>query len=772
MDKMKSLLINHGEKILAGVCALFGFLALSSAHWSTDNRDPQELVAKSKESQDRIEQNIWPEEEKVAFKEIKDVRALTATESQHKINPADYQMVAFNKSLIRSREKRSAVAVVPPTRPFADPIIVVIAMPPEEEEETDLATDGVTSTTDAAEKKPEDMTEEETLEALMQKKYGIKPAGGAAGMGAGGYLGGGDPSGAMTSEMGGGPGGAGYAGGVGGGGGAGYEGGYEGGYMGGMGTDLYSEYGGAAMMAEKTRVRVAAGVAVRLVVDVQEQRGVLRNALHLGPTLQESQSLIFYTDLQVERRQKNPDQNGWDEWQTLSSEDLGEILENSLGIDRDVVNPGVTRNTITMPLPRRAAGEWTAAVASHPDLENFVLSDKEKTLIDKFNQQLQERLDEEEAEAPIVVEAKGFSPFVQSATDMGAMNMYGSGGGGAGGSGYGAEQDYGEMYDQYESGSGGGKLSAQEREMLDATKATAENRLLLVRFMDFTVERGYTYQYRVRVELKNPNYNMPLDELEDPSLGTLPTLLSAWSEQTPPAFVPEAHRMYVADVDARVGRSESVKMTVFTDTTDTGMPMLGTVNVAAGMPIAGRVKQEVVDLTVRAVEERDVEVRTNAVLASAEEMMRLSTSDHPELKSILDQLDRGATLIPSQVTVIDSDGGIRLRAVGDLNDQEKMDEAEAKFILDKYTEAWKTAAAGAGDGFFGPGGDESSEGGYMGGGGLGMAEGSSAVGGYFGGGGTTGKKLSSRAAARAKRDAKKNGTFTGPGGMGSGGGYE
>ena len=38
-------------------------------------------------------------------------------------------------------------------------------------------------------------------------------------------------------------------------------------YMG--GSDLYGDYGGSSMMAEKTRIRVAAGVSVRLTVNVQ-----------------------------------------------------------------------------------------------------------------------------------------------------------------------------------------------------------------------------------------------------------------------------------------------------------------------------------------------------------------------------------------------------------------------------------------------------------------------------------------------------------------------
>lgn len=745
MEKIKLLLINHGEKILAVVCALFGFLAFSSAHWSADHRDPHELVDKSKESKDKIEQNIWPDEEKAIFGQIKDVRALTAVESQHKIDPSNYQTDVFNRTLHRSREKSSLVAVVAPAHPVADPIIVVLALPPEETEvEGEIGVEGGAAAAEPGKGETKEMTDEETLEALMQEKYGIKApaAGGMSGPGSGGDAGYGE--GPPEAE------------------GYGDDNGGMGDYMG--GSDLYGDYGGSSMMAEKTRIRVAAGVSVRLTVNVQEQRAVLRKALHLGAALEEAQSLILYTDLLVERRQMHADGNGWQEWEPLSSDDLGEVLKESFGIDRDVVNPGVTRNTITMPLPRRAAGVWTAALASHPDLENFVLSDEEKALIDKWNKMLLERIEEEQANAPIIAETKGFSSFVQSATDMGNIDMYGGGSNGYGGGSEGYED---EMITQYESGmqEGGGKLSAKDREILDATRATAENRLLLVRFMDFTVERGYTYQYRVRVEMKNPNYNKPLDALEDPALGAEPTLKSAWSEATPAAFVPEGHRMYVSDVDARSGRPESAKLTVFTDSTDTGMPMLGKVTVSAGMPIAGKVKQEVVDLTVKAVEEREVAVTTSAILASAEEMLRLSSSDHPELKSIIDQLERGKSLIPSQISVVDSDGAIRLRVIGDLRKQEEMDEAEAKFILDRYSEAWKKTSAGGE--FFGPDGEAGGEGeGY--GGDLGMSEGSSSVGGFFGGGGEAGKKLSSRAQSRAKRDAKKNGTM-GPGMMGPGG---
>jgi len=785
MDKVKSLLINHGEKLLAAVCALFGFLALTSAHWAPDNRNPLELASKADAAKASIAQNMWPEEEKLAFKEIKDVRALTAVDDADRTNPGDYAIRSMNPSLIRSREKKSAVEVVVATKMIADPLILILAMPPEEEEEEGAEDDMAAGTEDAgadASEEDKDKSEEKSLEDLMAQKYGKVAASTAGAMGTEGYPGAmgaeGYPGGSGGGYPGGGPGGA-YPGGAGGGypgGGPGMgseemmmmtSGGYEGGYGG--GAELYGQYG-SAMMSAKKRVRVTAGVSVRGIVNLQSLRANLRKSLHLGNDVEEAQRHIRFTDLLVERRQKLEGAGGFGEWEKVSSEDLGEILEDSFGIDRDVVNPAVTRNTITMPLPRRATGTWDVSIASHPDLEDFKLSEEEKNLIDLLNQKLTERLEEEKANAPVVVETKGFSTYVQSATDVSSMygnssSMYG-------------QEDYESMYNDMESsmgsgpgGSGSGKLSAQQRELLDKTRATAENRLLLVRFMDFTVERGFSYQYRVRLEMKNPNYGEALDELVDPAVGSEPVLMSDWSEPTPEAFVPTAHRLYVADVESRSGRPESVKMKIYTDTTETGLPIMGKVDVFTGMPIAGMQKKEVVDLTSDSLEAREVELMADAVLAGAEEIPRFSTSDHPDLKPLLARLGRGETIVPSQVTIVDSDGQVKLRSIGDMQENEMMDEKEEAFILEQY-EAWRPKAAAAG-GFFGEGSEESSGGYESGMSGLGMSAGSSMAGGYFGGGGETGKKMSSRARSRAKREAKKSGAAGGPGGyMGAGGGYE
>jgi len=499
MDKLKTILMQHGEKMLAGFVGLLGFMAITSASWSTDNRIPEELVQKSGEAQSVIEQNVWPDEEKLALHEIKDVRKLTAVEAKFKLDPTEYQISAINPSLVRSREKRSSVLVVPPTNAVADAIVFPLAMPPEEEDpdaESEGDADGIDIASADSSKEEGELTEEEAFQKMMETKFGKKKDNAGMGMAEGGAYGAGSSGAdegmaAMMSQM------SNYeSGGEGEGEGGAYSDGGGGGYEGMYGgSELFSTYG-SEMMSVKKRVRVSAGVSVRYVVDLSEQRSAIRNALHLSSDVQEAQQYIKYVDIEVQRRQQQDD--GLSEWQDVSSEDLGEILKDSFGIDRDIVSPAVTRNTITMPLPRRATGTWDPTVASHPRVEKFELSEKEKALIDRWNQMVTERIAEEAADAPVEVEEKGFSEFATSATDATSMygNMGGMGGsmmGGMSGMGEGGG-GYEDMYSDYESGMSGGKggkLSASEKARLDETRATADMRLLLVRFMDFTVERGY-----------------------------------------------------------------------------------------------------------------------------------------------------------------------------------------------------------------------------------------------------------------------------------------
>ncbi|MFY9253103.1 MAG: hypothetical protein WAO83_06595, partial [Fuerstiella sp.] len=537
------------------------------------------------------------------------------------------------------------------------------------------------------------------------------------------------------------PGGPGSGAGYGGGSGYGMDAGYgmDGGYGmgGGYGSDLYGQYG-SSLTSKKKDVQVSAGVSARWVIDIQKQRELFRKSLHLKGGFAEAQKYIRYIDLQVQRRQKQEGPNPWGaEWEPVSSEDLGEILKESFGVDRDIVSPVVTRSTITMPLPRRAAGTWQANEASHPRLEDFELDAKEKELIDQYNKMMKERLDKAKKNRPVDVAEKGFTGFSQSAIDMqGSMNGYGGDYGGGGD--YGMGSMMGSMMGGYDGmNNNGEKLTDEDKALLDATRASADDRLLLVRLIDFTVERGYSYQYRVRVEMRNPNYRHPLDELEDPAIGSEPTLVSEWSEPTPETYVPVAHRLYLTEVDARLGSRERVDVTVYTDTTETGMPVMGDVRVNMGLPISGNRTLEVIDLRKEVLEETDVVIGTNDLLSAAEGFGRMYTSDHPELKAMLDRIPKGTEPIPDEVTIVDSTGDLKLRSVGDKASDEKADRAEFAGIMKIY-EVWKPRTAPAAGGIFGGAGEGSYGDGGTGGYGLGMGGGSASGGGYYGGSGAGG----------------------------------
>jgi hypothetical protein len=67
----------------------------------------------------------------------------------------------------------------------------------------------------------------------------------------------------------------------------------------------------------------------------------------------------------------------------------------------------------------------------------------------------------------------------------------------------------------------------------------------LVRFLDVTVQPGYTYEYRVRIKMANPNYNQP-KLVAYPSLAKDKELLGEWVS-LPPVNVPNDVYWYVLD---------------------------------------------------------------------------------------------------------------------------------------------------------------------------------------------------------------------------------
>ncbi|MFM7830774.1 MAG: hypothetical protein ACKPJD_03250, partial [Planctomycetaceae bacterium] len=321
----------------------------------------------------------------------------------------------------------------------------------------------------------------------------------------------------------------------------------------GMGElDGYGGYGGNALgVIEKKKVRTHAGVSVRYVFNMYKQAQQIAEAMNLSGD--QAIRLVDFVNLQIERKRAVPGVDPWaGEWEQLPLDSVAEILKSSLAFDMEIVAQSVTRAEITMPLPRRATGRWTPQDASHKLLEDFQLSEEEQEIINAYNEKLRQEADKLKAQLPPdQAPSEGFRQYAFDSNDlMGGLNNAGFNGG---------DGMMGDLYSSMRGngndpkGNGGNaddEKSKQEFEK-QLRKAMAGGRLLLVRFMDFTCDRGAAYRYRVRLEMRNPHFNRPIDELVDPETANQKTVFSEWTEPTAPIYVPAGYRYYPEKVDSR-----------------------------------------------------------------------------------------------------------------------------------------------------------------------------------------------------------------------------
>lgn len=91
----------------------------------------------------------------------------------------------------------------------------------------------------------------------------------------------------------------------------------------------------------------------------------------------------------------------------------------------------------------------------------------------------------------------------------------------------------------------GGEMQRGNESSVNEPKSAAFS---LFRFIDYTVEPGKNYVYRVRLGLQNPNYRMKASYLKDPAIGQQSYVMTKWSEPSPVIFVPRDIRVLVLSV--------------------------------------------------------------------------------------------------------------------------------------------------------------------------------------------------------------------------------
>jgi hypothetical protein len=88
----------------------------------------------------------------------------------------------------------------------------------------------------------------------------------------------------------------------------------------------------------------------------------------------------------------------------------------------------------------------------------------------------------------------------------------------------------------------------------------------VVRFLDLTIQPGQTYEYRLKVKMRNPNWNKPESEVANKQLTVPPELTSEWKPVTKPdgqmlrLSVPTDLHLYAVDEQEIENRGQSKKV--------------------------------------------------------------------------------------------------------------------------------------------------------------------------------------------------------------------
>lgn len=694
----KTFLINHSEKLVGGIVALLVLWGFASASWEHASVTPPQLEQMAKDVRRQITDKAeWPEEMQQKFtiddkgNPMPDIRELAGELGRREnIHFSKFAMpTVWNEPLVPPRKKQERVVVLAPTQPEVSPIAFPLALPLDEEDL--LAEQGLAI---------EDLEpEEDELDPIRLEA--MERFGGDAGVT---YN---DPrqlgmSGSIADLLLGGQaglaGGLGARGGIGGRGLLGVRGGLGGrGAMSGEGGD--DDFGGgmgAILPTANRKVEWRAGISVRMIVDLREQRQKIREALHITGDFQSIQQYVDYQQIHIERMQHRD--GAWGDWEEVKLEDVGEILLESLGQDVDIVSPVVTRPELTMPLPRRATGQWLDDEVSHSSIIDFELSPEEQEMQNRIDAMMQADAERAQAFAPPErKEKKGFTPFLQDRAMLRRRAV----------TNYTTDEEYKEqalrqMEEAYKRM--GREFDDHAREVFlkqfEAT-ATADYRLLLVRFIDFTAERGYAYRYRVRLEMYNPNFQQLPDDLVSPEIGEQETIVSDWSEPTPAAMVPMRYRSYARKVKSR-NNQQVVDFGLYYEE-DGMLPVMSTVSVEIGMPIAGREREERVDLEKQVLDVGEITFITNELLGGVIPSVELDPRDHEDLEQVLRKYGRRSP-VDDLVSVVDTRGDIVLRQASE--DSHRADKELVDAILLNY-DSWRPGrnqGVGFGDG--GEGGDD------------------------------------------------------------------
>jgi len=613
-DNIKRFFLKHTEKLIFGLVCLFVLLTLVGTQWSTFQRTPAELEQNLQSAERMIATSVWTEEEKAKFPPVEvdeEVNQMLAG-----INPGPYALgteVMFNPTgRDDPRREPEFVAVADVIAESGRTILAQSTDPVLPEEETSSAKPAVADapvTPDA----PDDLGLDDVADrSSIAPQIGDDMMGEENPYGAGGYY-----EEYTVSDS------------------------YDD-----MIMEDYSGEGGEMGMGLPSNVKgvPVRYVSVRGVFNLRRQVVNYSRALSIPET--EAERLVEFLDFKLERQKADSPKGPWDgEWEPVDVEVALDYLNQTVDFDPDVVSSGVRNPVITMPLPARLIGVWRNKV-NHPKVKNFELSPEEIEAEQALNRKILDEMAKKNQKIKQLATAKGFNRVQVDVTQL--------------------QQDYlmntdaRQLTKTFETEFKGTPKEVREK-LIQKIKAqvTAAGNLVLFRYIDFDLEAGKSYRYRVSLVLRNPNYDQPIDQVVEPSVAMGQIRETPMSEASNVATVSPDYAYFVSRVSPPRGiNNEMADMTVF-QWYESGTMIKSNLTMEPGDFIGGTAKTHVLRPAELKYEQENVVFKTDDLMVDALVVDKLDYNLHSDLK-LPNTLTRGDVGVTAEVLVVDADGKLNV----------------------------------------------------------------------------------------------------------------
>lgn len=716
----KAFLVNHTEKVIFGVVALMSLAFIGSAQWSTYKGTPAEITEKVAKGKEALNNHTWPEEEQKKYELTQEKRPIQQVHDELlvTISPTKYefstkfvtspwqgkQPLTEPERLKLQKPLASAGKVLIERLSLTNPLDPNSGLPVDPDSPNGIVP-GTNSPTKPGGATADDENDEFAFGGNTAQPGGL-PVGGVGGLGFGR---GDEPKGgAMPPAIAGRPPRTTGAKGAGKRGSkkdddlpmVGMPGPAMGGF-GGFGRGGHDDEDGLGYNTGAVREGQAYKFAiVRAVFPIKEQ--IVRYMQATNSISMDAAAQLFEViDFNLERQEQVGKTDQWTDWKPVDTQAALDVLAQSGQPEADVVRAAVTDSAITMPLPPRIYGRW-GKIASHPSISDFELSPEEIQKEVELNAELMKVREEMEKnqlkDQPQKVQKRGFSSVAGDARSLQSQVLgggmmdddemgFGRGGGmGRGGNNRDNKGRGNRSGPTNMAGANNGrdlliKRLSESKDDVERNKAlaeyikksvTAEGELLLFRYLDFNVDPGKTYRYRVRLVLNNPNFGHLTSEANgEASVVAGETRETDWSDVTKPVTIERDVAYFVKDVDLR--RNKTL-VSVYEWDTKLGTTVHGDIDLYPGQHITGKAKTNVIDPAKSVAEVKEYTFKSPDVFVDTHSDVALDRNLHKDLR--LPGGSNGEALLPEEALVVQA-------ATGELAVIDPIREASEQARLEK-----------------------------------------------------------------------------------------